>query len=81
VTRGRPDHDPTAGFGGAPPAYSALTLRIILASFGVSVCTAVAVAAALLERLGWCVVLAVLAAIAVVDLVIVIRRKRSGEPG
>jgi hypothetical protein len=27
-------HDPTAGFAGAPPARSALTLRLILASFG-----------------------------------------------
>jgi hypothetical protein len=82
MTRGRPDHhDPTAGFGGAPPAYSALTLRIVLAAFGVCVCTAGAVAAALLDRPGWCVALAVLAAIAVVDLVIVIRRKRAGEPG
>jgi hypothetical protein len=26
--------DPTAGFAGAPPARSALTLRLILASFG-----------------------------------------------
>jgi hypothetical protein len=27
-------HDPTAGFAGAPPARSALTLRLILASCG-----------------------------------------------
>ena len=33
--RGLPDyHDPTAGFAGAPPARSALTLRLILAVFG-----------------------------------------------
>jgi hypothetical protein len=82
MTRGRPDHhDPAAGIGGAPQAYSALTLRIVLASFGVCVCTAGAVAAALLGQVGWCVGLAVLAAVAVVDLVIVIRRKRAGEPG
>lgn len=82
MSGGRPDHhDPTAGFGGAPPAHSALTLRIILAAFGVCVCTAGAVAAALLDQIPWCVVLAVLAAIAAVDLAIVIRRKRAGEPG
>jgi hypothetical protein len=27
-------HDPLAGFGGAPPALSALTLRLVLAIFG-----------------------------------------------
>ena len=33
--RGLPGfHDPTAGFGGAPPAQSALTLRLVLAGFG-----------------------------------------------
>jgi hypothetical protein len=36
---GLPDyHDPTAGIGGAPQAYSALTLRLVLASFGLVVC-------------------------------------------
>ena len=38
--RAREDyHDPTAGFGGAAPARSALTLRLVLASFGLIVCT------------------------------------------
>jgi hypothetical protein len=33
--RGLPDyHDPTAGFGGAAPTYSALTFRAVLAAFG-----------------------------------------------
>src|SRR3954467_12482884 len=37
--RGLPDyHDPTAGFGGAAPARSALTLRLVLAVFGLIVC-------------------------------------------
>ena len=80
--RGLPDyHDPTAGFGGAPPAYSALTLRAVLASFGLVFC---AVAAVLLIRAGvlaFGVVLAVLAAAALVDLGWVIHRKRCGEPG
>jgi hypothetical protein len=31
-------HDSTAGFVGAPPARSALTLRLILASFGLLAC-------------------------------------------
>src|SRR5918997_2642392 len=39
--RGLPDHhDPTAGFAGAPPARSALTLRLVLAVFGLVVCVA-----------------------------------------
>src|ERR687894_2627326 len=37
--RGLPDHhDPTAGIGGAPPALSALTLRLGLAAFGLVLC-------------------------------------------
>src|SRR4051812_8538916 len=36
---GLPDHhDPTAGIGGAAPARSALTLRLVLAAFGLVVC-------------------------------------------
>ncbi len=74
-------HDPTAGFGGASPARSALTLRAVLAGFGVLICAAGAVFAitAGLTALG--VVLAVLAAVALVDLGWVIHRKRRGEPG
>lgn len=80
--RGLPGyHDPTAGFGGAAPARSALTLRAVLAGFGLVFC---AVAAALvimsgLRALG--VVLVVLAVVALVDLGWVIHRKRRGEPG
>lgn len=74
-------HDPTAGFAGAPPARSALTLRAVLAVFGLVFC---AVAAWLsfavgLQPLGW--VLAVLAVVALVDFVVVLNRKRRGEPG
>jgi membrane protein YdbS with pleckstrin-like domain len=81
--RGLPDHhDPTAGFAGAPPAQSALTLRLVLAVFGLVVCVA--------GGLGWlatdlpvwpAVVLFVLATVAVVDLVVIVRRKARGEPG
>src|SRR5215210_4764200 len=43
--RGLPDHhDPTAGFAGARPARSALTLRLVLAVFGLVVCVAGGVA-------------------------------------
>lgn len=75
-------HDPTAGIGGAPPAGSALTLRLILAGFGVVVCALGALAsAAVAGRSGFAVVLAVLAAVAAIDFVVVVHRKRLGEPG
>jgi membrane protein implicated in regulation of membrane protease activity len=81
--RGLPDHhDPTAGIGGAPPAQSALTLRLVLAVFGLLVCVAggiVVLAAG--APLWFAVVLFALAAVALVDLVVVARRKLRGEPG
>ena len=72
----------SAGFGGYPPARSALTLRIVLASFGLIVLCAALIA--LLVRSGplWLVgVVAVLLIVTVADLMIVIRRKAGGEPG
>ena len=80
--RGLPDyHDPTAAFGGAAPAQSALTLRAVLAAFGVvfavgAACIGFAGGFALL---GWAMV--VVAVIALGDLAWVVHRKRRGEPG
>jgi hypothetical protein len=82
--RGLPDHhDPTAGFGGAPPARSALTLRLVLATFGLLFCLGAGLFWLSTDDLPvWpAVVLFVLAAVAAVDLVVVARRKRRGEPG
>ena len=81
--RGLPDyHDPTAGFGGAPPAQSALTLRLVLAAFGLVVCVAGGIVLLVAGVPAWiAVVLFVLAAVALVDLAVVIRRKARGEPG
>jgi membrane protein implicated in regulation of membrane protease activity len=81
--RGLPGyHDPTAGFGGAAPAQSALTLRLILAVFGLVVCVAGGIAVLAVDAPLWAaIVLFVLAAVALVDLVVVIRRKARGEPG
>jgi CHASE2 domain-containing sensor protein len=80
---GLPDyHDPTAGFGGAPPAQSALTLRLVLAIFGLLVCAVGGVILLLAGVPVWIpVVFFVLAAIALVDMGVVIRRKARGEPG
>jgi Flp pilus assembly protein TadB len=82
-SRGLPDHhDPTAGIGGAAPAQSALTLRLVLAAFGVVVCVAGGIVFLVAGvPVAFAVVLFVLAATAVVDLVVIARRKRRGEPG
>jgi hypothetical protein len=80
--RGLPDHhDPTAGIGGAAPAQSALTLRAVLATFGLVFCVGAAwfAFAAGLTVIGW--VAAVVAVVALVDLAVVLNRKRRGEPG
>lgn len=82
--RGLPDHhDPTAGFGGARPAQSALTLRLVLAVFGLVVCVVGGIVALYLEPvpLAFSIVLFVLGAIAIVDIVVIVRRKARGEPG
>lgn len=83
MTRGRPDyHDPLGGIGGAPPAHSALTFRLVLATFGVLICAGGAIWTAVSDGPFWFViVLVVLAVVAVVDLVVIVRRKRRGEPG
>ncbi|TCC09886.1 DUF6343 family protein [Kribbella soli] len=61
-----------------PPPRSALTLRIVLATFGLLLWIAAAVLSALLDLPGgWVVAFGVLAVVALVDLVIVARRKRS----
>jgi len=80
--RGLPDyHDPTAGVGGAPPARSALTLRAVLAVFGL---VAAGVGAWLAFRVGFPAMawlLVVVAVVALVDLVWILVRKGRGEPG
>jgi hypothetical protein len=81
--RGLPGyHDPTAGIGGAAPATSALTLRLWLAVFGLVICAAFAIWLYLINApIGFVVVLLALAAVAVIDIAVILRRKRRGEPG
>jgi hypothetical protein len=75
-------HDPTAGIGGAPPARSALTLRLVLAVWGFLLCGAAAVVfLTVVTAPVPAAVTAFLAAAAAVDIVVVVRRKRRGEPG
>ena len=82
-SQGLPDHhDPTAGIGGAAPAQSALTLRLVLASFGLVVCVVSGVLWLRTDLPAWpAVVLFVFGAVALVALAVVARRKRRGDPG
>ena len=81
--RAREDyHDPTADIGGAPPARSALTLRMIPASFGLAACVAGAVLfLTVVVEPAVAAAWAFFAAVALTDLVVVSRRKLRGEPG
>jgi hypothetical protein len=78
---GRPG-DKLAAAAGAAPARSALSLRFVLALFGLLVCGGAAVLFLLLDvprpLVGTAVVFAVTAA---VDLAVILRRKHRGEPG
>jgi membrane protein implicated in regulation of membrane protease activity len=80
---GRDDyHDPTRGLGGAAPARSALTLRLVLAVFGTIACAVAAIVVGVSGGPWWVgVALGLLAAIGLVDAAVVVRRKRRGEPG
>ena len=81
--RGLPGyHDPAAGIGGAAPALSALTLRLCLAVSGLVLCTSFAIWLYVIGApIVFPVMLLVLAAVAVIDIAVIIRRKRRGEPG
>lgn len=75
-------HDPFAGVAGAAPARSALTLRIVLATFGLLACGAGSIALLAVDiPVAFPIVAALFALVALVDLFVVIRRKRHGEPG
>lgn len=80
---GLPDyHDPTGGWAGAAPTYSALTLRLWLAALGSILCVAVGVLWVTIGSMVWLgVVMFVVAAGLVVDFGWVLHRKRRGEPG
>lgn len=80
--RGLPGyHDPTAGFGGSTPGRSALTLRALLAGFGLVVCLVGLVLAARVGLVWFAWVLGAIALVALVDLGWVLYRKWRGEPG
>ncbi|MGQ7295308.1 DUF6343 family protein [Quadrisphaera sp. KR29] len=67
---------------GGPPVRSALTLRLVLAAFGVLLWGGVSLWVAAAGGPVWLLLLTAFAAVGfVVDLVVVARRKRRGEPG
>jgi hypothetical protein len=79
--RARPGyHDPTASRD-IPPARSALTLRLVLASFGLVACVVASAAFALAHQAVLAAIFAFFALVALVDIVVVARRKLRGEPG
>jgi hypothetical protein len=82
-SRARPDyHDPTAGIGGASPAHSALTLRLVLAGFGLLVCAGGVAWSVMTDGPPWMtILLGVLTVVAVLNILVVARRKARGEPG
>jgi hypothetical protein len=57
-----------------------LQLRLVLAGFGMLVCTAGAAAAAAVAVWPLCIVLGVLAAVALIDLFVILRRMGRGDP-
>jgi membrane protein implicated in regulation of membrane protease activity len=69
-------YDPDLG-----PVRSALTLRLVLAGFGLVFCGVAAVITAITGPAWLAIALAVLAIVAAVDIAVITRRKRRGEPG
>ena len=75
-------HDPTADFAGAPPARSALTLRLVLAGFGLVICGLASAAFVVVTyQAVFAAIFGFFAAVALVDIIVVVRRKLRGEPG
>lgn len=73
---GGPDyHDPTAGIGGAPPASSALTLRLVLAIFGFVVLGVLGGVALAIGALGFAMLAWIVALTAAFDIIVVRRRQ------
>ncbi len=79
--RARPGyHDPTVS-PDIPPARSALTMRLFLAGFGLAVCGLLSTAFVMAHQTVLAAIFAFLAAVALMDIIVVARRKLRGEPG
>ena len=65
-----------------PPPRSALTLRLVLAIFGLLISCGAAITFAVLDLpLAPIVIAILLAVVAAIDIAVILRRKRRGEPG
>ncbi|MQA62450.1 MAG: hypothetical protein GEU86_13355 [Actinophytocola sp.] len=75
-------HDPTGGWAGAAPTYSALTLRLWVAAFGTVFCIVAGILWLGVAGYAWLsIVLFTIAAGLIIDFGWVLHRKRRGEPG
>jgi hypothetical protein len=80
--RARPGYHDLTASSDMPPARSALTLRLVLASFGLVVCgLASAAFVVVAHQAVLAAIFAFLSAVALVDIIVVARRKLRGEPG
>lgn len=74
--------DPNTLGGNQPAARSALTARLVLAGFGFAISTLGAIIMVLAGiPVGFVMFFGALAVIAVIDFIVVARRKSRGEPG
>lgn len=74
-------HDPTAGLGGAAPAYSALSVRLVLAIMTLVMAIGAGVLGLTLGVAWLTWLMLVLGVLMLIDVVVIVRRKRRGEPG
>lgn len=82
LTKARPGyHDPTVALGGTP-ALSPLTLRLRLAVWGLALSLiGVVVFAVVVEQATIAIAFGIVAATALVDVLVIQRRRLHGEPG
>jgi hypothetical protein len=71
--------DPFAGVAGAAPARSAVTLRVVLAAIGLVAFVAITLVGVVVAAPLWLIVLSVVIALtALLDLIVLVRRKARG---
>lgn len=82
LVRRPPVTQPNPRLGGAPPARSALTLRLVLVGFGLVVCgLASAAFVVVADQAVFAAIFAFFGAVALADIIVVARLKLRGEPG
>ena len=79
--RARPGYHDLTASRDIPPARSALTLRLVLATFGLVICGLASAAFIVAHLAVLAAIFAFFAVVALVDIIVVARRKLRGEPG